>query len=415
MSATPLVVIPARFSASASAHRYAALSTARTLSAGRAPRRGRAAGRPPVGARRRGDPRRDRAPARFRRRGAPPGRRRRLPRPLRPGRWTATRSTTSTTSRTPSTWPSPGGHSIVGSPCSRSAAAGSWSTSPSVAISSRTWPRRTGTSSTPSTSCPARCSPTRSAPRSRRPASTTSAYDGSATACSAAAYAADGTVEGAVLPDAPGWFLGVQWHPEDTVGHRPRPAGPLPALVDAARQPCSGLRLTTVRRDRARSSVACWSRSVVTQASTALNSGKSRGHQPLPLVGQRQQHPPRVARVDGAVHQALGHQGLLHSGQRALGDAGLRRDVPALDLAPDPDHPEHDPAGPGQAVRSQHGALEMVAHRVGRAVDVRHRRPSPTCPPPGPASRSETACSVASRVNSPEAAAPRSAAAAARA
>ena len=34
MSSNPLVVVPARFSASASAHRYQALSTARTLSEG---------------------------------------------------------------------------------------------------------------------------------------------------------------------------------------------------------------------------------------------------------------------------------------------------------------------------------------------------------------------------------------------
>ncbi len=53
----------------------------------------------------------------------------------------------------------------------------------------------------------------------------------------AAAYAADGTVEGAVLPDATGWFLGVQWHPEDTVATDPVQLGLFRALVDAALSP----------------------------------------------------------------------------------------------------------------------------------------------------------------------------------
>jgi putative glutamine amidotransferase len=30
------------------------------------------------------------------------------------------------------------------------------------------------------------------------------------------ARASDGTVEGIDIPDARGWFLGVQWHPERT-------------------------------------------------------------------------------------------------------------------------------------------------------------------------------------------------------
>jgi putative glutamine amidotransferase len=50
-----------------------------------------------------------------------------------------------------------------------------------------------------------------------------------------AARAADGTVEGAVLPDAPGWFLAVQWHPEDTVTDDPGQLALFAALVDAAR------------------------------------------------------------------------------------------------------------------------------------------------------------------------------------
>jgi putative glutamine amidotransferase len=32
----------------------------------------------------------------------------------------------------------------------------------------------------------------------------------------AVAHAADGVVEAVEIPGAPAWFLGVQWHPEDT-------------------------------------------------------------------------------------------------------------------------------------------------------------------------------------------------------
>jgi putative glutamine amidotransferase len=49
------------------------------------------------------------------------------------------------------------------------------------------------------------------------------------------ARAGDGTVEGAVLPSAPGWFLGVQWHPEDTVDSDPAQLRVFGALVEAAR------------------------------------------------------------------------------------------------------------------------------------------------------------------------------------
>ena len=67
-------------------------------------------------------------------------------------------------------------------------------------------------------------------------------------------------------------------------------------------------RLTSVRSDRASWSFASSSRSVVTQASTALNSGKSSAIRPLALRGQGEQDPAAVARVDGAVDQALGDQ-----------------------------------------------------------------------------------------------------------
>lgn len=48
------------------------------------------------------------------------------------------------------------------------------------------------------------------------------------------AHAGDGTVEGAALPGAPGWFLAVQWHPEDTVATDPAQLGLFRALVEAA-------------------------------------------------------------------------------------------------------------------------------------------------------------------------------------
>jgi putative glutamine amidotransferase len=47
------------------------------------------------------------------------------------------------------------------------------------------------------------------------------------------AHAADGTVEGAELPDARGWFLAVQWHPEDTFDTDPDQLALFRALVDA--------------------------------------------------------------------------------------------------------------------------------------------------------------------------------------
>lgn len=49
------------------------------------------------------------------------------------------------------------------------------------------------------------------------------------------AHAADGTIEGAVMPDAKGWFLAVQWHPEDTYSTDPAQLALFRALVDAAR------------------------------------------------------------------------------------------------------------------------------------------------------------------------------------
>ncbi len=50
----------------------------------------------------------------------------------------------------------------------------------------------------------------------------------------AVAHTEDGTIEGAVLPGARGWFLAVQWHPEDTVTTDPAQLALFKALVNAA-------------------------------------------------------------------------------------------------------------------------------------------------------------------------------------
>ncbi|MEU6356177.1 gamma-glutamyl-gamma-aminobutyrate hydrolase family protein [Streptomyces sp. NPDC047072] len=49
------------------------------------------------------------------------------------------------------------------------------------------------------------------------------------------ARAADGTVEGVELPGARGWFTAVQWHPEDTAHEDTAQQGLFDALVRAAR------------------------------------------------------------------------------------------------------------------------------------------------------------------------------------
>lgn len=49
------------------------------------------------------------------------------------------------------------------------------------------------------------------------------------------AHAADGTVEAATLTGASGWFLGVQWHPEDTADSDPVQLGVFGSLVAAGR------------------------------------------------------------------------------------------------------------------------------------------------------------------------------------
>ncbi|WP_330357419.1 gamma-glutamyl-gamma-aminobutyrate hydrolase family protein [Streptomyces chartreusis] len=50
------------------------------------------------------------------------------------------------------------------------------------------------------------------------------------------ARAADGTVEGLELPGAQGWFTAVQWHPEDTADRDPAQQALFDALVGEARE-----------------------------------------------------------------------------------------------------------------------------------------------------------------------------------
>jgi putative glutamine amidotransferase len=55
----------------------------------------------------------------------------------------------------------------------------------------------------------------------------------------ATAFAEDGTIEAIELVGHGGWFLGVQWHPEDTSDVDPHQATLFRALVDAARDSSS--------------------------------------------------------------------------------------------------------------------------------------------------------------------------------
>jgi putative glutamine amidotransferase len=51
----------------------------------------------------------------------------------------------------------------------------------------------------------------------------------------ATAYAEDGTIEAVSLDGHDGWFLGVQWHPEDTAATDARQAAVFEAFVEASR------------------------------------------------------------------------------------------------------------------------------------------------------------------------------------
>ncbi|MGN6722146.1 MAG: gamma-glutamyl-gamma-aminobutyrate hydrolase family protein, partial [Marmoricola sp.] len=51
----------------------------------------------------------------------------------------------------------------------------------------------------------------------------------------AVALSGDGVIEAVELEDATGWYLGIQWHPEDTAATDPHQAALFRALVEAAR------------------------------------------------------------------------------------------------------------------------------------------------------------------------------------
>ena len=56
----------------------------------------------------------------------------------------------------------------------------------------------------------------------------------------ASAYAQDGTIEAVALNGHDGWYLGVQWHPEDTAATDAQQAGVFEAFVRAIEdQPAS--------------------------------------------------------------------------------------------------------------------------------------------------------------------------------
>jgi putative glutamine amidotransferase len=53
----------------------------------------------------------------------------------------------------------------------------------------------------------------------------------------AVAWAEDGVIEAVRIPDRRAWFLGTQWHPEDTAAHDTAQAGLFAAFAAAARDP----------------------------------------------------------------------------------------------------------------------------------------------------------------------------------
>jgi putative glutamine amidotransferase len=67
------------------------------------------------------------------------------------------------------------------------------------------------------------------------------------------AFAEDGVVEAVELDGAPGWFLGVQWHPEDSAARLPAQQAVFGGLVDAARHAPRRLPRVSALRSSARS------------------------------------------------------------------------------------------------------------------------------------------------------------------
>ena len=104
--------------------------------------------------------------------------------------------------------------------------------------SSRTWPRRWGP--TTGTSCTrSRCSRDPRCARwcpwtgCRSPVTTIRGWVVWARGCVASAYAEDGTIEAVALDGHDGWYLGVQWHPEDTAATDSSRPGVFEAFVEA--------------------------------------------------------------------------------------------------------------------------------------------------------------------------------------
>jgi len=97
------------------------------------------------------------------------------------------------------------------------------------------------------------------------------------------------------------------------------------------------------------------------------------GHEFAALGCERHKDAPSIVRVHASSEEAALFQCADHAGQRALGDARFSSNVPRLDVAPNPDDPEHDPARPGEVMGRQHRALKVISDRVSCAVDVLHR------------------------------------------
>ncbi len=88
---------------------------------------------------------------------------------------------------------------------------------------------------------PSRCCLTHAWPASwvfGRPsrASTTKGIGRLGAGLQAVATAPDGVIEAVELSGFRGWYLGVQWHPEDTVASDPNQAALFAALVAAAQE-----------------------------------------------------------------------------------------------------------------------------------------------------------------------------------
>jgi hypothetical protein len=81
-----------------------------------------------------------------------------------------------------------------------------------------------------------------------------------------------------------------------------------------------------------------------------------------------QHHKAPVVRVAHPAQQATVHKRVGDAGQRGLGDAGADRRLAGLDALGREDFAKHNEPGPTQVFVSQHGLLDVMADRIGRAV-----------------------------------------------